>query len=61
MKKGTVILKRNDVEYSRNQVIELLFNSTTFKLGTLNKMLNEELVVLWDDFEIDELIEENLY
>ena len=48
------------INRSRREVIELLSNSSDFDYKDLNKMVNDELVDIWNSLEMDSWLETNI-
>ena len=46
------------INRSREEVIELLSNSSNFEIVELKKMTNDELVELWNSLEMDNWLDE---
>jgi len=46
------------IKRSREEVIELLSNSSNFEIVELEKMTNDELVELWNSLEMDNWLDE---
>lgn len=55
----SIVIRRESENYSRREVIDLIYNSSNFTREDLNEMSNDELEELWDDMEMDDILSDD--